>query len=261
MKNNQVQPCSSISSSKTKPSIGGGEILTIGIVKNTNSDVLFSKFPNDLLSFDNMVNTAPYQLFQPIPILLPGFEKEILEPINGIINAANGKRLELYHHLSKNPYFPWYKRKTAYFSHCYYSTMWYLRDIPHLGEILVSLGSIFIGFPLFLLSFIQYLFYYLLDILFCRLNVCRGSLAERKIIQSIIEEFPHLDTGKIDTEIKLKMNDLLLNLQEKLPQVIIQIKTGQEEIIDEKNVDFYFHDYFYLLFEILENTPTNLLIV
>lgn len=251
-----------------QPLHGELDKFEIGIIKNKNTDVIFSNFPDNLLSFDNMTNISPYQLFPKTGFhssTKSPFSKNLLDekdwrddfckPIQCIIDDANNKRSLLYSILVKNPSFPWHKSQSKWVTSLYYSIMIRLTDVPVFGGLLVSLASIFIGFPLFLVNIAQYFFFYLLDWLFCRLTVCRGSQKERSFVEEVIREHPSLDTTAIDQEIVQKVKDLTSKLSAKFgPQLRLECKVESQQVVDERNADFYVRDSFLIVVETISSS-------
>lgn len=243
------------------------EQYEIGIVKNKNSDIYYDEFPLNYQSFDNMLNSSPYQLLPksttPTRLLLLSpiidesiWKKDFYQPILEILEEANQKRRDLYDHLITNPYFPWHKHPNHLVSRFYYSIMEYA-DIPYCGGCVVFLGSLFIGFPLFLWTFFLALIYYCIDIVSCRLQLCRGSEKEKQFLQVIIEQYPEYDTRQIDDTIKEKINLLTKHLINKYEQFKFYIKIGQEQVVDEKNSDFYMQDYYIIVIEKYSSMKTE----
>eukprot|EP01040_Poterioochromonas_malhamensis_P003274 gene3274-3489_t len=225
------------------------EQYEIGIVKNKNSDIYYDEFPLNYQSFDNMLNSSPYQLLPksttPTRLLLLSpvidesiWKKDFYQPILEILEEANQKRRELYGHLITNPYFPWHKHPNHLVSRFYYSIMEYA-DIPYCGGCVVFLGSLFI------------------DIVSCRLQLCRGSEKEKQFLQVIIEQYPEYDTRQIDDTIKDKINLLTKHLINKYEQLKFYIKIGQEQVVDEKNSDFYMQDYYIIVIEKYSSMKTE----
>jgi hypothetical protein len=238
----------------------------VGILKKKNTDVIFSQFPENFFSFDNMVLSSPYQLFPktsipsrslevcPFPesvLEQERWQEDFYQPILHILEEANQKRLELYSLLIKNPSFPWHKTKATWITRLYYSIMVPLAEIPLFGSLLVWIGSILIGFPLFLINIAQSFCFYVMDCLFCRLSCCRGTEKEKLFLSEIIQAHPSLDTIQIDEEIQQKLQQLSTKLSEKYsPHLKIGFRNGQEQIVDEMNADFYMQDYFLLTLDI-----------
>jgi hypothetical protein len=232
----------------------------IGIVKNKNTDVLFSSYPDDLLSFDNMLQSKPYLLLtslrtskntKALAHLLTDlvWQQDFQQPVLAIMNEANDKRLQLYNLLITNPYFPWHNTRIHFLSSCYYRCRISCAEIPICGGLLEGFVSIILGFPLFLISLFVYFLWYIMDCFSCRLQICRGNSVEKAFLAHVIEQHPALDTNEIDSTIKSNFLELSKRLSVKYPNLSISIKLGQQQIVDEKNADFYMQDHFILIIE------------
>lgn len=236
------------------------EHYEIGIIKNKNTDIYFDDFPNNFHDFDNMLTASPYALLpkatSPTRLLLLSkmidesvWKNDFYQPVMEILEGANNKRQELYGHLIMNPYFPWHNHPNHLVSSSYYRLIRSFGQAPACGGCLMFLGSVFIGFPLFLASLLLSLLYYVMDVVCCRLQLCRGSEKEKKFIEMVLKQHPELDTKKIDEEIKERISGLAKELMGKHTQLKIGIRIAQEEIVDEKNSDFYMQDSFLITIE------------
>jgi hypothetical protein len=253
-KNNSIQPENNYERSE------------IGITKNKNTDVLFSDYPDNLLPFDNMLQFKPYQSLtnlttskrnNTLTAVLTDtiWQQDFQQPVLAIMNEANDKRLQLHNLLITNPYFPWHKKRIHFLSSCYYRCLISCAEVPVCGGLLEGFFSIVLGFPLFLISLFVYMIWYVMDCFSCRLQVCRGNTVEKAFYAHIIEQHPQFDTNEIDTVIKSNFLELSKRLSVKYPTLSISIKLGQQQIVDEKNADFYMQDYFILIIE--KNSSIN----
>lgn len=241
---------------------------------------------NNFLLVDNALSLSPYHLstfssnhsafkylFRDCQLITDEqFRDDILQPVLSIISTANRKRLDLYHLLIMNPYLPWNKRNPECLATCYYevieksNTSCTSSSSPSSSSSFVSsccqallklLLSLFIGFPLFLLSLLQIFFCYICDFLCCRLQICRGSLKERNFIDSMLKAHPDLDTAVLDETIMLELYSLADNLMKKYPKLLVQFQVKRERIINDMEKEMYEQDYFYLHFERLSSSSSS----
>jgi hypothetical protein len=243
------------------------ESYEIGIVKNKNSDVNFHEAERNMLLVDNGLISSPYHLCSSsisskhLALLHKlmteeRWKKEVLEPVLRIIRTANEKRTALHQLLSMNPYLPWYKRNDGYFADLYYECLDNLDELdvsPFPAHVIIPilkfLCAIFIGIPSFLLSVCQTAFYFLSDILCCRLSVFRGGEMEKRFVHTVLQGNPEYDTVVIDETIGLDLYQLSKSLSEQFAgEVLVQYHFSRKKIIDDHVKDIYEQDYKYLLF-------------
>jgi hypothetical protein len=251
------------------------EYYEIGILKNKNTDVNYHEVEGNLQLVDNSLAASPYQLspqsikskhLKGLQVLISEerWKEDVLKPVLEIMHRANNKRYLLYQLVIFNPYLPWHKTGTEVLGSSYNSLLDLIdsMDLPlsAFNSLLRLLCALLIGFPLFLLSILQYSLFYLMDIFACRLSVFRGSERERDFITTIFKGNPDYDTVAIDETIGLEMYHLSKDLSEKFQQeVIVQYHFRRSKVVDDQVKDIYEQDYKYLLFIFrLQRSPSGL---